>query len=89
MPRKQFPRGHEALVIEGYCYLFASKCRDEECRAPLLWYRTPGGKRMPVDADKKIPHFWCCIGVQRERREKHGVHHMNRLASKQLELFPW
>ncbi len=27
-----------------------AECRDAECRAPIIWARTPGKKSMPVDA---------------------------------------
>jgi hypothetical protein len=58
--RKRFPRGHKALVNEGFVYLFAGRCRNRECGAGILWYRTPAGKRLPIDAAMKIPHWWCC-----------------------------
>ena len=88
MPRKRFPRGHIALVSEGYVYLTSGRCRDRECGGAIHWYRTPGGKRLPVDVKKNIPHGWCCLAVERERRERHGIYQAGK-PSDQLELFPF
>jgi hypothetical protein len=85
MPRKRFPRGHAALVLEGFVYLTAGICRERECGASVLWYRTPNGKRMPIDFAKKIPHFWCCPVLKLDRLERHGISE----APLQFELFPW
>lgn len=81
MARKRFPRGHTALVKEGFNYLATGKCRERECRAPILWYRTPGGRRIPIDVEKKVPHPWCCPAVKKEKRAIPE--------SKQMEMFPW
>jgi len=65
MPRKGFPRGHKALVNEGFVFVAAGKCVD--CGASVLWYRTPERRRrMPIDAAKKIPHWWICPATKKE-----------------------
>jgi hypothetical protein len=47
------------LVNEGFVFINAGTCAD--CGANVVWYRTPERqKRMPIDAAKKIPHWWCC-----------------------------
>ena len=81
MAGKRFPRGHRALVTEGFVYLAAGKCREEKCGAAVHWYRTPGGKRIPIDVGKKVPHMWICPAVER------GKKRAAREASKQGELF--
>ena len=78
MPKK-FPRTHKALVLEGFKYLAAGTCEELECRAPVLWYLTPRGKRMPIDADRKIPHWWCCTAIGQALRKPRA---------RQFELFP-
>ncbi len=65
--RKGFPRGHKALVNEGFVFLNAGTCAD--CGGRVLWYRTPERqKRMPIDASKKVPHWWCCPAIARSER---------------------
>lgn len=62
IPGKGFPRGHEALTLEGFVYLNAGTCAD--CGASVRWYLTPERqRRMPIDAKRKIPHWWCCPAV--------------------------
>jgi hypothetical protein len=85
MPLKGFPRGHKALVQEGYEFLFTGICREPECGATILWYRTPRRKRMPIDAERKIPHFVCCKAMERERENRRRVAE----TSPQMELFPF
>jgi hypothetical protein len=46
-------------VNEGFVFVGAGAC--SECGGKVMWYRTPERKkRMPIDASKKIPHWWCC-----------------------------
>lgn len=85
MAGKRFPRGHRALVNEGFVYLAVGKCRERECGAAVLWYRTPGGKRIPIDAAKKIPHPWVCSAIERSKGKKRRAGQ----ASHQGDLFPW
>jgi hypothetical protein len=65
MARNGFPRGHKALVNEGFVCIGAGKCPD--CSASVPSYRTPAcGRRTPIDAAKKIPHWWICRQEQPE-----------------------
>jgi len=73
--RKSFPRTHAALVKEGFGYIAAGTCSD--CGAGIFWYRTPLGKRLPVDARRNLPHFWIC-GARRNKSSP---------APRQLDLF--
>jgi hypothetical protein len=57
-PGKLFPRTHKALTLEGFVFVRAGTCAD--CGASVQWYLTPRQKRMPIDAAKHVPHFWCC-----------------------------
>ena len=62
--RKAFPRGHKALVNEGFVFVAAGACHD--CGASVLWYLTPERqKRMPIDAAKKIPRWAVCPALVR------------------------
>jgi len=48
----------------------SAACRS--CHALIVWCRTPGGKRAPVDPDGKS-HFASCPDAEKWRRPK-GVH---------------
>jgi len=81
MARKQFPRTHKALVLEGYRFIAAGICREPGCGAKIWWYQTPGGRRLPIDVATMRPHQWRCPGVERNKRGAPGPR-------AQLELFP-
>ena len=60
--RKGFPRGHRALILEGFLFVSAGKCSD--CGAAVLWYRTPvRQKLMPIDPTREKPHWWTCPAI--------------------------
>lgn len=56
------------------------RCRS--CRAMIIWFRTPAGKNMPVDADTVLPedqeleqprhvsHFSTCPNAGQHRRSR-------------------
>jgi hypothetical protein len=63
-------------VNEGFVFVASGACAD--CGGKVLWYRTPERqKRMPIDAAKKVPHWWCCPAVERASVDR----------AKQLDLF--
>ena len=72
MAGKRFPHGHKALVREGFIYVASGKCREEKCGAALFWYRTPSGRRIPIDAEKLVPHMWICPAVERGKKRGTG-----------------
>lgn len=63
-----FPRDEIELEAEGYVFEGTGKCR--ECKADLAWYRTPTGKRMPLDQWTLVPHWGTCSAPERFRKVK-------------------
>lgn len=61
-------RSHDDLKAAGY-YLIRGRngeehtwCKDPGCKAVIMWYRTPNGARMPVDAKTYMTHWATCKG---------------------------
>lgn len=54
-----FPKTETELAEQGYTFEGTAKCRGENCGAEINWYKTPAGKRIPLDPDL-TPHFKTC-----------------------------
>ena len=66
---KALPRSHDGLIREGFTYAFPGKCRASECGAALVWYRTAGGKLVPIDAKSRKVHFITCAARKVKRSD--------------------
>lgn len=56
-----FPTSIDGLIAAGYVFENDSTCAG--CGARIEWYRTPKGKKMPMDVDEKgncVSHFATC-----------------------------
>jgi len=59
-----------------------TRCRHQQCRARIIWFKTERGKNMPVDADsveaedseldlsRHISHFATCPAANQFRRAR-------------------
>lgn len=67
-----FPRTEAELEAAGYEFENAGRCRA--CQAEIAWYRTPAGKRMPLDEGTLEPHWSTCPNADDFRKKKvsHG-----------------
>ena len=63
-----FPKTEQELEAAGYEYEGTGKCRD--CAVEIAWYRTPAGKRMPLEEGTLEPHWAKCPGAERFRKRK-------------------
>ena len=64
-----FPNTIKELVKAGYEFESQSTCRG--CRTAIAFYRTPLGKRMPMDVDADgncESHFATCPNAKEFRR---------------------
>ena len=52
------PKTAQELEATGYASDGSGECRA--CHAAILWYRTPKGKRMPLDRATLEPHWSTC-----------------------------
>jgi hypothetical protein len=55
-----FPKTETELAAAGYVFENTSKCNGQTCGATIAWYRTPAGKRMPLDEGTLEPHWGTC-----------------------------
>lgn len=62
-----FPKTEEEREAAGYKFMNASECRG--CRAPIEWWETPNGKRIPLDLDGE-PHWSTCPKADEFRTRK-------------------
>jgi hypothetical protein len=58
-----FPKTWDELKAAGYEWLNDSECRG--CGEPIMWFRTPNGKKIPMDpmdagSSKATPHWATC-----------------------------
>lgn len=58
-----FPKTEQELHDQGYEKLNESVCRDDRCVAPLTWWLTPKGKRIPMNRGTAETHFATCIAA--------------------------
>jgi hypothetical protein len=63
-----FPRTEEELARAGYEYEGTSKCSGPNCRKDIAWYRTPKGKRIPLDEGTLEPHWSTCVDAKEFRK---------------------
>jgi len=55
-----FPKTEDELAKAGYEYENTSKCRGPNCGAQIAWYKTPKGKRIPLDEGTLEVHWNTC-----------------------------
>lgn len=58
-----FPKTWDALKESGYIWTGDGECKG--CGDPIMWFRTPNGKNMPVNqmsrgTDEVVPHWAVC-----------------------------
>ena len=58
--RMPFPKTEAEFAEAGYEYESTSRCKGPTCRASIAWYRTPKGKRIPLDEGTLEPHWSTC-----------------------------
>lgn len=63
-----FPKTEVDLEKAGYEYEGSGRCRA--CNAEISWYRTPNGKRIPLDEGTMEPHWSTCPNADGFRRGK-------------------
>ena len=63
-----FPRTDEELARAGYEYEGTSRCNGLNCRKEIAWYRTPAGKRIPLDEGTLEPHWSTCPDAKEFRK---------------------
>ena len=69
---------YDEATLEAHEYR-VKRCRANECRGRIVWFKTPAGKNIPVDADtvrpdddeydyeRHRPHFETCPAAKRFR----------------------
>ena len=55
-----FPKTEDELAKAGYKHENTSKCTGPNCGKDIAWYRTPRGKRIPLDEGTLEPHWTTC-----------------------------
>ncbi len=63
-----FPRTELELEKAGYVYEGTGKCRA--CACEIAWYRTPTGKRMPLEEGTLEPHWAKCPNADQFRSSR-------------------
>lgn len=67
-----FPKTHEELEAKGYKWKNDSECRS--CKAPISWWETPQGKKIPLQPEGSLhefeAHFAHCPHASDHRRAK-------------------
>lgn len=63
-----FPRTEKELEAAGYVYENTGRCRA--CNQEIAWYRTPAGRRMPLEEGTMEPHWAKCPQADDFRRKK-------------------
>jgi hypothetical protein len=59
-----FPKTEDELAKAGYTYEGTSRCTGKTCRQEIAWYKTPKGKRIPLNEGTLEPHFSTCPDVK-------------------------
>lgn len=59
-----FPKTDTELVAAGYKHEGTSKCTGPNCGKEIEWWRTPKGKRIPLDPGTMEPHWANCIDAE-------------------------
>jgi hypothetical protein len=55
-----FPKTEDELARAGYEYEGTRKCSGPHCEQQIAWYRTPKGKRIPLNEGTLEPHWAKC-----------------------------
>jgi len=63
-----FPKTEMELEAAGYVFEGSGRCRA--CNQEIAWYRTPAGKRMPLDEGTLEPHWAACTDPELFRKVK-------------------
>jgi hypothetical protein len=69
-----FPTTIEGLEAQGYKFDGHSRCSGPHCNQELSWYRTPNGKRIPLNYPSLTPHFSTCPDVKRFQKQAEKAH---------------
>ena len=62
------PKTVEDMETAGYTHLNDTTCRSELCGVDISWYRTPLGKKIPMDKGSATPHWETCPDADRFRK---------------------
>ena len=55
-----FPKTETELAEQGYKFEGTARCSGPNCHAEIAWYKTPRGKRIPLDEGTLEPHWSSC-----------------------------
>jgi hypothetical protein len=56
-----FPKTESEFTAVAYVYEGAGRCRSVRCNQEIVWYRTPGGRYIPLNPKTFEPHFATCV----------------------------
>lgn len=65
-----FPKTLDELRAAGYKFEGGADCKA--CKAPIEWWTTPKGKKIPMDHGTANPHWASCPNAQDFRRPQAG-----------------
>jgi hypothetical protein len=65
-----FPKTLDELTTAGYRHEGTANCKA--CHAPIEWWHTPKGKKIPMDHGTATPHWSTCPSAADFRRPKVG-----------------
>lgn len=65
-----FPKTLGELTAAGYEHEGTANCKA--CKAPIEWWSTPNGKKIPMDHGTATPHWSTCPNADDFRRPKVG-----------------
>lgn len=65
-----FPKTESELAAAGYKFLNSAKCGADGCGAEIAWYRTPGGKHIPLDEGTLEAHWATCANPEQFRKQQ-------------------
>jgi len=65
---RPFPKTDDELAKAGYHYEGTGKCSGEHCGQEIAWYRTPTGKRIPLNEATLEPHWVTCPDAEAFRK---------------------
>lgn len=65
-----FPQNIDEL--RGANYSFEGDATCKACHADIEWWKTPKGKKIPMNARTAIPHWSTCPNAEDFRKPKSG-----------------
>jgi hypothetical protein len=65
-----FPKTIDEMTAAGYRHEGTANCKA--CQAPIEWWHTPNGKKIPMDHGTATPHWSTCPNADDFRRPKVG-----------------